>query len=144
MPAYVASEYAKLEAALDVLYAADAAEVDEGERRRCFRLASEAAADLARQVQVTRAQEKDLSQQEILLATHQVLVDIRAELQALNSRVASVERRVQRCSAAAEAAADAAHVARAAAESAAEAAETVVGGGGSQAASQADTMSDIE
>ena len=80
---------------MDLVAAARHGDEPEDDRYAAKQRLESAALDLARQVQVTKSQEKELSVVGLLSATHQVLVEIRDSLRRLEGRVAAVEDAVE-------------------------------------------------
>lgn len=83
-------EFAALLRELDLLGAAAFGDDPEEDTVAARRGVSAAALTLARRVQVTRSQERDLSLAQISLASHQVLVDLLREVRQLGEEVASL------------------------------------------------------
>ena len=81
---------------MDLVAAARHGDDPAGDRVAAMQRMQAAAVVLARQVQVTRSQEKELSVAHLLAASHQVLVEIRDGLRRVESRVAALEAKVDR------------------------------------------------
>ncbi|KAH7554699.1 hypothetical protein BM1_07360 [Bipolaris maydis] len=94
VPEYVADEFADFVAAIDCYAAAREGEDPDTDRYPAKKAVEEAALVLARRVQVTRSQEKELSVVQLLAASHQVLVEIRGCLGRLENRVVGLEQAV--------------------------------------------------